>query len=110
MNLLTETIEHLALNGKTASDVIRVSYLGTDQHYDCNWEDFIAIADFDYDNGYGSVEISLSLKIIGNDWWLEREEYDSAEEWAFKRMPAVAKYRPITKQDIACFDTTGEIK
>lgn len=41
----------------------------------------------DYDAGYGSIEIDPSLKVIGEDWWLTREEYDGSEWFEFHTMP-----------------------
>lgn len=82
-NLLEETIEVLQRNGKTPKDVLWVgskSGIGT-------WDKFEAIADFEYDDGYGGNEIHSSAKIVGPDWWLERGEYDGSEWWEFKRRP-----------------------
>ena len=39
------------------------------------------------DSGYGSAEIREDLVIVGKDWWLERDEYDGSEWWAFHTMP-----------------------
>lgn len=83
-NLLKETIEILTRFGKNTSDVRWVgtqSQLGT-------WEDFIKIADIEYDCGYGGNEVEGSLVIVGNNWWLERGEYDGSEWWEFKMLPS----------------------
>jgi hypothetical protein len=40
-----------------------------------------------YDDGFGGNEIPLSLVVVGDDWWLERGEYDGSEWWEFKRLP-----------------------
>ena len=53
----------------------------------CSWEEFASIANFDYDNDFGGNEIKLSLKVVGDDWWLERGEYDGSEWWEFKTQP-----------------------
>ena len=29
----------------------------------------------------------MDLLIVGDDWWLERHEYDGAEWWEFKTLP-----------------------
>lgn len=26
--------------------------------------------------------------VVGDDWWLERHEYDGSEWWEFKRLPS----------------------
>lgn len=83
-NLLSETIEILAANGKSPNDVLWVQAndgVGT-------WDNFSALADFEYDPGYGGAEVAMDLKIVGNDWWLERGEYGGSEWWEFKTLPA----------------------
>lgn len=82
-NFLAETIESLEENGKTPLDVL---WIGTSFCF-MTWEEFCANADFLYDSGYGSAEINEDLVIVGFDWWLERDEYDGLEWWAFKRIP-----------------------
>jgi hypothetical protein len=97
INLLAETIKIMAEHGKTPVDVRWVSsrtshgwggkysvQLGT-------WDDFAKIADFKYDNGLGGAQISQGAIVAGDDWWLERGEYDGSEWWEFKTMPT----RPI---------------
>lgn len=98
MNLLAETLEILKANGKGPPDV---RWVGTrDPHYLqairptpkpvlCgSWEDFTRFADFEYDNSYGGAEVNTDLVIVGDDWWLERGEYDGSEWWEFKKLPA----------------------
>lgn len=80
MNFLKETIEELERNGKSKSDI---KWIGTKEKKIC-LENFFNDIDFDYDDGYGGNEIPLSLYIVGEDWWLERREYDGAEWWDFK--------------------------
>jgi hypothetical protein len=29
------------------------------------------------------------LEIVGDDWWLERHEYDGAEWWEYKTKPSM---------------------
>lgn len=73
--LLDETIKRLRQAGKTENDVCFV--VTNDQ---CGtWADFTKIAAFDYDRGFGGNEVELSLKIVGDDWWLELGEYDGSE-------------------------------
>lgn len=59
-------------------------------------------ADFEYDNGYGGTYIPMELVVVGNDFWLERSEYDGAEGWDFKTMPA----RPFNKVSLFKTDLT----
>ncbi len=83
MNLLGETILALKDNGKTPEDV---SWVGLDGKYFW-WNEFARVADFDYNSDYGIEEINMNLFIVGDDWWLERYEYDGLENWEFKKLP-----------------------
>ena len=42
-------------------------------------------AKYEYSNSFGCVWVPFSLKIVGEDWWLERNEYDGSEWWEFKQ-------------------------
>ena len=82
-NLLKETINILKDNGKTLSDIHFVcsNFGATDAGM------FMAAADKEYDNDFGAVEVLSSLQIVGDDWWLERHEFDGSEWWEFKTLP-----------------------
>jgi len=83
VNLLEETLKVLECNGKTSGDVVWVG----DKYKKTTWENFKILSNFNYDNGYGGNEIEGSLLIVGDTWWLEREEYDGSEWWEFKEHP-----------------------
>ena len=83
MNLLQETNEDLKQHGKTWEDVSFIA----DKHGEIELEQFKGLADKRYDNGYGSAEVSQSLVIVGDNWWLERAEYDGSEWWEYKTIP-----------------------
>ena len=51
-------------------------------------EEFWKLANRQYDNGYGRCEIPLDLLIVGDNWWMERREYDGAEWWEFREQLA----------------------
>lgn len=86
MNLLQETLDALKENGKTPADV---RWVGRESiNAKCSWDDFAKQANFEYDAGYGSEEIPVDLIVAGDDWWLERAEYDGSEWWEFKAVPA----------------------
>ena len=89
MNLKDETLRILAENGKAPSDVIWCGL--RDGSVAGTWVDFAAI-DYDYENGFGTQEVSGDLVIVGLNWWLERHEYDGSEWWEFKT-------RPLRKRD-----------
>lgn len=96
-NLLKETLEILSQHDKKPADVRWVGlpepyYLKaigrTKEAIPCgSWNDFESFADFEYDSGYGGAEVATNLLIVGNDWWLERGEYDGSEWWEFKTLP-----------------------
>lgn len=91
MNLLYETMEILMEHKKSAADVrwvgLRKDSLGMSENDGRlpvgSWEDFERVANFDYDAGYGGKEVASGLIIVGDDWWLERAEYDGSEWWEF---------------------------
>lgn len=80
-NLLHETIETLEENGLSENDV---KWVGNSEFY-FSFEHFKKIANVIYDAGYGSAEVASDLIVVGEDWWLERYEYDGAEGWEFKK-------------------------
>ena len=106
MNLYKELVENLEENNKTIKEI---NFISIDINYNWNKEkvekvveidinDFIEIAkETDYDNGYGGNEIPMSLKIVGEDWWLERHEYDGSEWFEFKTLPL----KPVKKEKIS---------
>ena len=97
INLLSETIEKLVKHGKKPEDVLFVM----DTKSYCSFKEFSENASFEYDDGFGCIEISLHLKIVGADWWLERYEYDGSEGWEFKTLPIKPSNNciPIIKND-----------
>ena len=84
-NLWKETLEDLAYYGKTVSDIRFIEGNG----YEIKLENFMEIASkYNYDDGYGWQEVPIDLKIVGDNWWLERHEYDGSEWWEYKQRPA----------------------
>ncbi len=89
-NLRKETLRILKNHNKAIEDI----------KFICSGDENIPIemffikADREYDDGYGEAEVDRGLKIVGNDWWLERDEYDGSEWWVFKQIP-----RPNEKID-----------
>ena len=83
-NLLSETIDFLAKHNLTLDDV--KIFCGND--FQITRENFIELAsEINYDSGYGTQIIACDLKLIGNNWWAERYEYDGSEWWEFKTFP-----------------------
>ena len=103
MNLLIETKEKLAEHGKTLDDVVAICC----SDFQITKEDFIKYSNTSYDASYGSPEVANDLLVIGNDYWLERHEYDGAEWWEYKTMP---KYENLPFKHITALTVgqTGE--
>ena len=96
INLYEEIIAILEAHNKTIADIQYIIYPkiinGLESIYNklctVNIDNFMKIAkETNYDNGYGRNEIPISLKIVGKDWWLEREEYDGSEWFEYKTLP-----------------------
>lgn len=84
-NLLKETWD-LILQTKHALEDI--AFIGSLSGFGCTWEEFRALADKEYDCGYGGREVAEDLIILFKDGsWLEREEYDGSEWWALRSTP-----------------------
>jgi len=49
-------------------------------------EFYKALAEIDYDNGYGTQEL-FGVIVLNNNGWLERYEYDGSECWVHKVPP-----------------------
>ena len=90
-NLLKETENFIAKHGKTPEDVRWIGCLQPcydhGNPYNCTWDEFASIANFEYDDGFGGAEIAMELVVVGTDWWLERHEYDGSEWWKYKSLP-----------------------
>ena len=82
-NLLRETISTLNKNGKNSGDVRFVQ----SPRCSFSWDEFAALADRDYNSGYGGNEVLQELVVVGDVWWLERHEYDGSEWWEYKERP-----------------------
>ena len=93
MNLLKETIEFLEENGKTIDDITYI--VGND--FGISKDDFIRLANYNYDDGYGSPEVATDLKLCGNGFWIERHEYDGSEWWEFKEQPKPLDIKSVTR-------------
>lgn len=85
INLKDETLEILNEYDKTWDDVEWIGSVSRNLTIDKN--QFLILADREYNNGYGGNEVSLDLVVVGKDFWLERHEYDGSEWWEFKQIP-----------------------
>jgi len=53
------------------------------------YEKFLEKLNFEYDNGYGSQELSGTIWLSEDNTWYERGEYDGSEWWAYRECPQV---------------------
>ena len=90
-NLKEETLRVLKLYNKSISDIRWIGNSNVEIPIDA----FFDAADREYDAGYGGTEVCEGLMIVGDDWWLERHDYDGAEWWEFKTVPQ----RPWCKEE-----------
>ena len=61
--------------GHSWKDVHFVSLKVNEKDYYVNVKDFsLMSAKYEYSNSFGCVWVPFSLKIVGEDWWLERNE------------------------------------
>ena len=98
-NFLNETIEILKTEGKEEKDVLWVGYAEheEDKGFSFSWDKFKELTkNFKYDSGYGSQYID-GIVVVGNNWWLERHEYDGSEWWEFKTIPLKPKENKSVK-------------
>lgn len=86
MSLYEETLKDLEFHGKKPEDVL---WVGRDDGcYAVSWEKFEQLASgVNYYHSYGTQEIDRMLVVVGDNWWLERAEYDGSEWWTFNTKP-----------------------
>ena len=98
-NLLVETTKSLQENGKSWDDVL---WVGSND-FEISVSDFKSLTNKKYHDGYGAPLVPTDLVIVGDSWWLERQEYDGAEWWQFKELPK----RPLKKGKVNTLITPG---
>ena len=105
--LIKETVEWLKDLGYEESDVLWVG--SNDGKFAMSWADFKnKFKDIEYDSGYGRQEIADDLVVVGKNWWLEREEYDGAEHWAYKKYPKITSGKSFDKI-VGSWDSLADI-
>lgn len=106
-NLWEETLKKLVDNEKTFEDVLFIQ--GDD--FGITKENFETVAkNTEYDSGYGAQHVATDLVLVGEDWWIERAEYDGAEWWEFKSIPVRSKYmKNVTNLGRGMWDTLEEM-
>lgn len=109
MTLLDETTKAIADSGHTPEDIEFIG--GAESEYACTWDEFRALADIEYDRGFGASEIATDLVILFKDkTWLSRGEYDGSEWWDFNKPPVPpAKPKKIENLKADLWSTLKEI-
>lgn len=100
MNFLQETVGAIARSGHTPSEITFIGSL--DSGHSCTWQEFMNMADFRYDSGYGAQKIARDLVIAFSDkTYMTRSEYDGAEGWNYN-LPLVlpTERKPITRLQV----------
>jgi hypothetical protein len=91
MDFLEHTLDVLSDNGKGVEDI---EWIGTEDSV-ITWEVFAEMAERIEDLGVDSLNfmsLPRDLRIVGQSWWMELEEYPSIEdddqiEWAYREKP-----------------------
>lgn len=83
VNLKNSTLNVLKQHNKLPSDI---KWVGCTS-FKISIEEFWKLADKEYDAGYGCPEVAIDLIVVGDNWWLERHEYDGSEWWEYKELP-----------------------
>lgn len=89
INLLEETLEKMYIHGLKEEDITSICGSCSGDH--CTWEEFVKMADFDYDNDYGTVNVKGIVIRFKDGEILRRWEYDGLEGWLRIRPPTGVK-------------------
>ena len=82
INLLQETTQAIENSGHKVQDIAFIGSVVSG--YSCTWDDFLLLADIEYNNGFGAQEVAHDLTIIfrdGSTMW--RNAYDGSEWWEY---------------------------
>lgn len=86
-DILINSPSHRHFDGEIVFSFDRVAVLNENWNND-EWLKFLTILNFDYDNGYGHQEV-FGIVWLTDGAWLERYEYDGAENWELKKLPTI---------------------
>jgi hypothetical protein len=108
MTLLAETIEAIEKSGHSITDVV---FIGSEEGYECTWQEFETLANKSYDSGFGAAEVAKDLIVVFSDGTkLWRGEYDGSEWWEYStpfKKPAECK--PIKRLMGGMWDTLRDM-
>ena len=86
-DILVNSASHRQPDGEIVFSFDRVAVLKQNWNND-EWLKFSTILNFIYDNGYGRQEV-FGIVWLTDGAWLERYEYDGAENWELKKLPTI---------------------
>lgn len=86
-DILVNSPSHRQPDGEIVFSFDRVAVLKQNWNND-EWLKFLTSLNFNYDNGYVRQEV-FGVVWLTDGTWLERYEYDGAEEWALKKLPTI---------------------
>lgn len=121
INLYEETLQKLRDHNKTFDNVIAIAnsynnYNATKEEikkysYVYDKEAFIKASKLiNYDNGFGGDCVGMYLVIIGDDFYMDRTEYDGSIYWEYRTKPQIMTNNPklVTMEDI-CKNLVGKV-
>lgn len=83
-NLWEETMRMLVAHEKTFENVEYIQ----GSNFGITKENFERVAkESKYYSGFGAAEVAEDLVVVGDNWWIERHEYDGNEWWEYKEKP-----------------------
>lgn len=83
-NLLAETLEAIEASGHSTEDIVFIGSLETGHR--CTWLEYEALADAEYEYGYGAQLVASDLVIAFSDGQrMVRGEFDGSEYWDYRR-------------------------
>lgn len=109
-NLLTETREAIAEEGHSPSDI---AFIGSPSSgHACSWAEFEALADIEYQAGFGGAEVATDLVIVFTDGeYLSREESVGSEWWRINRTPTIpTQTQPVHRLVGRCWPTLADLQ
>jgi hypothetical protein len=91
-NLWDETLATLDYFRRRPNEILWVG----GKTWSCSFVEFSRFAsEVNYDSGFGLHRIASDLVIVGEDWWLERAEYDGSEWWRYCIKPERRSIAPL---------------
>lgn len=95
-NLLAETIEAIKESGHTPRDI---KFIGSEKTgHSCTWDQFVVLADKDYELRTGGQSVAHDLIIVFADGSKVWREYLEGEQWVYSKPVRLVATRKEIKQ------------